>query len=152
MQFSIVISLLLTAGVNYRCAIARRESRARVFLTMSSTLPEFSRGEKEGGRADRESERELYAPRAFFTRQSRSIFRVVAVSLVPLLRVCFCLAEEIPRDRVRRQLHIDRILENRQFRSARRPHYANSNMSVRKTVDSRVARHPVPFRFQSELH
>lgn len=77
------------------------------------------------GRANRQREREggeraheLYAPRAFFTRQSRSIFRVVAASLVPLLRVCFCLAEEIPRDRVRRQLHIDRILENRQFRSA----------------------------------
>jgi len=36
-----------------------------------------------------------------------------------LLRVCFCLAKEIPRDRrVHRQLHIDRIPQNRQFRSA----------------------------------
>jgi len=49
----------------------------------------------------------------------RSILGVVAVSLVLLLHVCFCLAKEIPRDRrAHRQLHIDRILQKRQFRSA----------------------------------
>lgn len=94
----------------------------------------------------------LYVPWAFFTKQSP--FDILCCRRQPrvlLLRVCFCLAKEIPRDRrVHRQLHIDRILQNRQFRSATYITAAQICQSERKTVDSRVTRH-VLFCFRSRI-
>lgn len=72
----------------------------------------------------------------------RSIFCVVAASLV-----CYCCAFAfvLPRKyhaigRVHRQLHIDRILQNRQFRSATYITATQICQPERKTVDSRVTR------------
>lgn len=95
---------------------------------------------------------ELCAPWTFFTKQSP--FDILCCRRQPrvlLLRVCFCLAKEIPRDRrVHRQLHIDRILQNRQFRSATYITATQICQSERKTVDSRVTRH-VLFCFRSRI-
>lgn len=91
-------------------------------------------------------------PWAFFTKQSP--FDILCCRRQPrtlLLRVCFCLAKEIPRDRrVHRQLHIDRILQNRQFRSATYITAAQICQPERKTVDSRVTRR-VLFCFRSRI-
>lgn len=86
----------------------RFELRARFFLTMSSTFFEF------------------FFPRSFMFLRGHSL-RSNRARYSECCRYspasCYCCAfafvraEEIPRDRVHRQLHIDRILENRQFRS-----------------------------------
>lgn len=104
-------------------------NHVHVFLTMSLTFLEFCR-------------EALCSIRAFFTKQSPfDILCCRRQSRVLLLHVCFCLAKEIPRDRrVHRQLHIDRILQNRQFRSATYITATQICQPERKTVDSRVTR------------
>lgn len=100
--------------------------RVHVFLTMSLIFLEFSRDALC-------SEHSLRSNR-------RSIFCVVAAS-----PVCYCCAFAfvLPRKyhaigRVHRQLHIDRILQNRQFRSATYITATQICQPERKTVDSRV--------------
>lgn len=88
-------------------------------------------------------------PRSFMfhghSLRSQSPFDILCCRRQPrvlLLRVCFCLAKEIPRDRrVHRQLHIDRILQNRQkFVPLPTLRQTQICQPERKTVDSRVAR------------